>query len=335
MPLALATAQKEVFDRFVRNGDRDMPDIKHSVGADAHNDEADVIIVQRLLNATPLIDGGANPILDIDGWCGPTTINAISRFQRIQLGGISDGTVEPRHRTIDLLNATATQSGARRVPDPDPDPATQARLDAPKASIWGQAGLAAVEGLIKHVGQTGRVGGFDPIVETALAAHFHITGATPRADATRLLAIVRTNFIADLVEISSGVNFHSVSRRQMHIDFAGSVVKENPGYTIQTPRRRMFWSALFHPLRGSKPGYDWAGPGFGPLCRAAMVLHEPIHFVDSQANFDTYEWGPEYVALPADRAAHNASSYPSFAAHVAERSSLPLGPRYGAGRPTQ
>jgi hypothetical protein len=65
MPLALTTAQKEVFDRFVRNGDRDMPDIKQ--GADAHNDEADVIIVQRLLNATPLIDGGAIPILDIDG----------------------------------------------------------------------------------------------------------------------------------------------------------------------------------------------------------------------------------------------------------------------------
>jgi hypothetical protein len=49
------------FDPFGRQGpvgDRDMPDIKHSVGADAHNDEADVIIVQRLLNAAPLIDGG-------------------------------------------------------------------------------------------------------------------------------------------------------------------------------------------------------------------------------------------------------------------------------------
>ena len=63
-----------------------------------------------------------------------------------------------------------------------------------------------------------------------------------------------------------------------------------------------------------------------------MVLHEPIHFVDPQANFDTHEWGPEYTRLTASRAVHNASSSPSFGAHVYERSGLPLGPSYGAGR---
>jgi hypothetical protein len=106
-----------------------------------------------------------------------------------------------------------------------------------------------------------------------------------------------------------------------------------PGYTMQTPPRRICWSPLFHARRGAKPGYDWTGAVYGPKCRAAMVLHEPIHFVDTQADFDTYEWGPEYATLTADRAVHNASAYPSFAAHVAERSALPLGPRYGAGRP--
>jgi len=310
-----------------------MADITHSVGLHARNDDTDVITVQRLLNAVPAPKGGANPLLQIDGWCGRTTIAAIVRFQAIQLKGFSDGNIEPGHGTIKALNARATEADARTVPDPDPDPATQARQDAAQASIWGMAGQAAISGVIKFVEQTGGVSGFDAIVEAALAAHFHITSATPRAEALRLLGIIRRNFNADLVELSNGFHFHSVQRREMHTDFAGAVVKEAPGYTPFTSPRRMCWSPLFHPRRGPKSGFEWTGLGFGPKCRAAMVLHEPIHFVDPHANFDTYEWGPDYAALNADRASHNASSYPSFAAQVAERSTLPQGPRYGAGRP--
>ncbi len=310
-----------------------MADIAHSVGLHARNDDTDVIIVQRLLNAVPVPKGGANPLLQIDGWCGRTTIAAIVRFQTIQLKGVSDGNIEPGHGTIKALNARATEAGARTVPDPDPDPSTQARQDAAQASIWGMAGQAAISGVIKFVEQTGGVSGFDTIVEAALAAHFHITSTTPRAEALRLLGIIRRNFNADLVELSNGFHFHSVQRREMHTDFAGAVVKEAPGYTPFTSPHRICWSPLFHPRRGPKSGFEWTGLGFGPKCRAAMVLHEPIHFVDPHANFDTYEWGPDYAALNADRASHNASSYPSFAAQVAERSTLPQGPRYGAGRP--
>jgi hypothetical protein len=309
-----------------------MPDIAHSVGRNARNDDADVEVVQRLLNAVPTLKGGANPMLQIDGWCGPATIAAISRFQVVQLKGFSDGNIQPGHSTIKLLNAKATEAGARAVPDADPDPATQARQDARQASIWGMAGRAAISGVIGFVNRTGGVAGFDPIVETALASHFHITSATPRTEALRLLNIIRSNFNGTLVELSGGQHFRSVWRREMHADFAGARIKEAPGYT-PLPPRRICWSPLFHPRRPPKPGYEWVGLGFGPLCRAAMVLHEPIHFVDRQANFDTYEWGPDYTALTANRAAHNASSYPSFAAHIAERSPLPLWPRYGAGRP--
>jgi hypothetical protein len=310
-----------------------MPDIAQSVGLHAQNDDADVIIVQRLLNAVPASKGGANPIMQIDGWCGPATIAAISRFQAVQLGGFADGNIEPGHKTITLLNAKATEAGARPVPDLDPDPATQAREDAQKAAIWGMAGLAAISGVTAHVQKTGGVAGFDTIVETALAGHFHITSATPQAEALRLVGIIRTNYIADLSELAGGRHFRSVGRHEMHTDFAGAAIKEAPGYTPFTSPRRICWSSLFHPRRGPKPGLEWTGRGFGPLCRAAMVLHEPIHFVDPQANFDTYEWGPDYTALTAERSTHNASSYPSFGAHVAERSTLPLGPRYGAGRP--
>jgi hypothetical protein len=312
-----------------------MPDISQSVGRSGINADDDVTIVQRLLNAAPIAKGGPNPILDIDGWCGQKTINAIARFQSVQLKGFSDGLVERGRKTIALLNSVATAAGARPVPDPDDDPATQARQDAPQASTWGMAGLAAINGLIGHFELTGHITDFDAIVETALSGHFHIDRNIPAGNLRSLLGIIRQNYHAALMEISGGLHYRSVSRHQMFDDMAGNNPREAPGYTPFNAPRRICWSPLFHSSRDPKPGYDWAGDGFGRLCCAAMVLHEPIHFVDPQANFDTYEWGPEYTALTANRAVHNASSYPSFGAHVHEHSALPLGPRYGAGRPNE
>jgi hypothetical protein len=312
-----------------------MPDISRSVGRGGANDDDDVIIVQRLLNGVSAMKGGANPILDIDGWGGQKTINAIARFQAIQLNGFSDGLIEPGRKTINFLNSRAEDADARPVPDPDLDPATQARQDAPQASSWGMAGLAAITGLSSHFQLTGGISGFDDVVETALAGHFHIDASTPVADIQPFLITIRRNYTAALMEISGGLHYHSVTRHEMFNDFARAKIKKAPGYTPFTAPRRICWSPLFHASRNSKAGYDWAGRGFGPLCRAAMVLHEPIHFVDPQADFDTYEWGPDYTALTARRAVHNASSYPSFGAHIFEHSALPLGPRYGAGRPNE
>ncbi len=243
-----------------------MPDIAQSVGLHAQNDDADVIIVQRLLNAVPASKGGANPIMQIDGWCGPATIAAISRFQAVQLGGFADGNIEPGHKTITLLNAKATEAGARPVPDLDPDPATQAREDAQKAAIWGMAGLAAISGVTAHVQKTGGVAGFDTIVETALAGHFHITSATPQAEALRLVGIIRTNYIADLSELAGGRHFRSVGRHEMHTDFAGAAIKEAPGYTPFTSPRRICWSSFVSsPARSeARFGVDW------PWVRAVM-----------------------------------------------------------------
>jgi hypothetical protein len=309
-----------------------MPDIAQSVGRNARNDDADVTIVQRLLNAVPVAKGGPATILQSDGWCGQRTIAAISRFQSVQLKGFSDGNVQPDHNTIKALNAKATEPGARDVPDPDTDPADQARLDAPQASLWGVAGLTAITSLIAFVDLTGSVAGFDTIVETALDGHFHINSTTAKDTALGLLRTIRTNYTAALIEISGGLHYRSVGRREMHVDFATAPVKENPGYTPFTAPHRICWSQLFHARRGPKPGYEWTGDGFGPKRRAAMVLHEPIHFVDSRANFDVYEFGPDYLTLSAERAQHCAACYPSFGAHIAERSTLPLGPRYGAGR---
>lgn len=72
---------------------------------------------------------------------------------------------------------------------------------------------------------------------------------------------------------------------------------------------------------------------FGPRCRAAMVLHEPVHYVDQRADTanDIYEHNPRYASMTIDQAVHNPSSYVCFAQHLFYGSDE----RYGAARPNE
>ena len=74
-------------------------------------------------------------------------------------------------------------------------------------------------------------------------------------------------------------------------------------------------------------------PAFGPLARAAMVLHESVHYVDQRATKanDIYEHIPRYATMSIEEAVHNPSSYVCFAQHLFYRSDE----RYGAARPTE
>jgi len=302
-----------------------MPDIKGSVGTGGRNDFDDVIIVQTLLNQIPISEGGAFPILDLDGWEGQLTSKAITAFQ-IKQFKFSDGRVDPGKQSITRLNALASALGSRPVPAQDPDYMTLARTSHPQALVWANAALAAVTEAI-----TGGLGSSNTVVQAAFAAHFKLTPDTPASFVSTSLNTIQANYTkAIALLLAGGPAYKTVHRKQMSIDLAGG---EAPGYTFFS--RSICYTPLFHErtLAAARPGLEWTGDGFGPKCRAAMVLHEPIHFVDPLGNFDTYEHGPEYIGLPASRAIHNASSYPSFAAHVQENSPLPRGPLYGAGRP--
>jgi hypothetical protein len=294
-----------------------MADISAAVGHGGANKDADVLTVQVLLNQVPVTQGGATPVMDLDGWCGHNTIAAITAFQKKQFG-TGDGRVDPGKKTIEALKRLASAPGARPVPLPDVDPSEMATRSIPQALTWANAALNAIAELEK--------GSTDAVFRTALQSHFKITPSD-----THLLAIVKDNFTKAVASLNRGkAAYQSVSRKQMEIDLGPH--KDAPGYTM--PATHIIrWTPLFHArTSGPRPGMQWTGDGFGPMCRAAMVLHEPIHAVDAHADFDVYEWGPEYTSMNAQRSVHNASSYPSFAAHVSERSTDPMGPRYGAGR---
>lgn len=82
--------------------------IRSSVGRGGINSREDVLQVQRLLNAH-LARGEAQ--LQVDGFAGPFTAQAIDRFQRNHAGIIhTDGLVEPGGRTIRALTRSSPTS---------------------------------------------------------------------------------------------------------------------------------------------------------------------------------------------------------------------------------
>ena len=74
--------------------------ILNSVGQDGANQTADVRVVQRLLN--DWLATTSQTELKVDGIAGPKTIDAITAFQRANIG-IADGKVDVGRRTINLL----------------------------------------------------------------------------------------------------------------------------------------------------------------------------------------------------------------------------------------
>lgn len=79
--------------------------ITASVGQGGANKKEDVFNIQYGLDQVPPVDGGPEPLLKIDGICGPKTIAAIRNFQMKHFGWQgADGRIDPGRQTIQKLN---------------------------------------------------------------------------------------------------------------------------------------------------------------------------------------------------------------------------------------
>lgn len=82
--------------------------------------------------------------------------------------------------------------------------------------------------------------------------------------------------------------------------------------------------------------HDQSG-GFGPLCRAAMVVHESVHVFDRRSGepeIHIAEWDERFETRSPEQQQHNPSAFASFAAQVHERRlEWPRSARVGAGNP--
>ena len=85
--------------------------IEKPVGINGHNKVADVITIQEALDDVIPAEGGPNPLLTIDGKCGPKTKKAIQEFQLKHFGWkLADGRVDPDGPTLAKLNEIANRN---------------------------------------------------------------------------------------------------------------------------------------------------------------------------------------------------------------------------------
>lgn len=92
---------------------------------------------------------------------------------------------------------------------------------------------------------------------------------------------------------------------------------------------RIFFTPAFAPWDAESE------TGFGPLCRAAMIVHEAVHVFDKRSGepeIHVSEWDERFATRTAVQQLHNSSAYASFTAQIHEgRIDWPREARFGAG----
>ena len=203
-----------------------------------------------------------------------------------------------------------------------------AEKDKAVSLVWANTALKVLQDLDKWLKSKGSPAAIDrkllpshlPKVIDALETHFHIGTAASQSllvgsivsiykDVIAILNASGTRFVDDTTspEVAKGTIAHCP-----YDDGKSANVNFTPHFKE--------WDST-------------TGTGFGPFCRAAMVLHEPVHIVDfpmaSQKINHVYEHDPRYKLLTASQAVHNASSYACFAQQMNFGSDT----RFGAGKP--
>lgn len=295
-------------------------EIKASVGAGGKNTDTDVEIVQRMLNAVPMLIGPPSPLLKEDGDCGPLTIAAIQRFQKRAELPVQDGRIDPGKTTHKRLAFVTEQ-----IKDPV-DRLDLGRKMAPFAHSLVQTCRDVLGRMTKNFYDfKGRLEGEDADrARAALKTHFRLD-ESENDGATVGRIFHRFNGIGVLIE-SRELSWRQATMKQAKMetkrlkgDFVPSIYRS--GLAART--------AVFNP--NYKQFDERDGMGWGPqslsyeLIKGMACVELGIDGNDSFEESDT----PGYPGVDfRDATEHNPSSYASFAWEMRLRFSQPFGRNY-------
>ena len=195
----------------------------------------------------------------------------------------------------------------------------------PIALAWIDAAIAALREDLERL-----AGGDEPdaLVASAIAINFSFRGRGRLARIAYAWLVLGTFMRAREVIADSQRWFASATLEDVRALFPPDAGVP-PAYAMY--RHGVFFTPAFAPWDPE------TRRGFGPLCRAAMIVHESVHVIDplsGRPDIHISEWQePAFSAQTAHQSLHNPSSYASFAAQVHERAlEWPVSVRYGAGR---
>jgi hypothetical protein len=167
---------------------------------------------------------------------------------------------------------------------------------------------------MRAIGEALQQGETSPLVRSALSTNFRSTDR-----ATAYVVYTRLAAVKDILDASARF-FHDADDAEAGRWFAADAIP--PAYAI-------FDQGVWFTTRFA---------AFGPMCRAAMVLHESVHVFDRRSGepeIHISEWDePRFSQQSKEQALHNPSAYASLAAQIATGSlDWPPSARFGAGRP--
>lgn len=219
-------------------------------------------------------------------------------------------------------------AGGGVVPPPPPAPtltmSALAKRDVATSILWARGAISGLTDTRRFIANPSPLAPIPSrlvsVTLEALETHFHIS----------TLSTSRIPFIDKILEIyvkSLGI---LTGNALFFIDDTTSAeaVKGTPAH-VPLASGKVNFTPAFH---------EFVGPdnGFGPGCRAAMVLHEPVHIADHPAASNGANHIPEFSAQYARQTAanqlHNAHSYASFGQQVFFDG---RDTRFGAGKPEQ
>lgn len=149
------------------------------------------------------------------------------------------------------------------------------------------------------------------LTDDALRTHFKAQDHSSGLDFA--MSAILDNLAGILERFSSGTGSISQVTKETAITDLQGVQNYTRGYTSQGTFTRLTPAYGIFDTVGS-PGLD----GAGSRLRAAILIHETVHFIGD--NPDTaLEWQQaKYAAMPPELAIRNPASYASFAHHVTE-----------------
>lgn len=296
--------------------------ISGSVGMGGANRPTDVLTIQILLNRANLAVGSPAKPITVDGFVGPQTVGAIKEFQKSQLG-FQDGRVDPAQKTLKRLNEINLLASPGLNPQDTPRtgfPSNAALEMLPTAKFWATQARTHLSGL-QLIATANNGSSPDPELFAKANTHFHLD--RDPANLTQNLSKLVQVFSLMLQMFADAPRFFADGPITAKSEFADAFM----GGFHQPNTVRNF--IVF------RPRYLTCGP----MCRAAMIVHEGAHFVGGIGEIGHFAMEfPAPSGRPQDGSSHNyeqmttsesmrnASSYAAFAIHVATG----LDSRFGA-----
>jgi hypothetical protein len=286
--------------------------IEKSVGQGGVNQKADVLKIQQLLNLIAPEDGGALPPLAEDGYIGPHTLRAITKFQQFYKTA-SDSRVDPHGPTLKKMNevpkgALAQKNKARLA---------RAAKAMPDLKLMASKAQSKIEAAINFV-MLGE-GLFNSRKPYDLADLYFAFGKQAREKTLTELQFIRTTYS----RVSTVLN-------SPHPSVTGGDPFGVSIFTIDPLGKP--WSAYSPKQRGDNDReIPEVHSGRVYLCQkldekvddlvSHILFHELVHFVDDETKERQIEDAPHgyregAMKLKHEQRMHNSDNYALFASHA-------------------